>query len=260
MTTKHEDARKIVEHISAGYPERVLTVYLQPIMDMTNGRCLGAEALVRGLVEGKVIPPDRFIAELEQNSDICKVGVYVLQSALLFAKEHGLHQERHFMLSSNFSPVEINDRTTVEKIKKVAEACGYPVNKITIEITETKIPLSAQGRENARWLQQNGFVLAWDDISHPDDLNKNGHEFCSNVIKLDRSLLNKESLPLAKEIIQACKRNKLQLVAEGVEYLWQREWLLEQDVTTCQGYFYSPPVESRTFAQRYRYSSEETSH
>lgn len=251
MTVNHEDIRIMLANISEGYPAQALTIYLQPIVSLVDGRCLGAEALVRGRVANKIIFPDRFIGLLEQNRDIRKVGVFVLQSAIQFAKKNNLHQLSDFTLSSNFSPIEINDRSVVEKIKSITDDADYPRHKVTIEITETNISLSKQGRDNAKWLQQHGFVIAWDDISNLDDLNKNSHEFCSNVIKLDRSLLNKECLPLAQEIILLCQRKKLQLVAEGVEYSWQRDWLLEQGVTVCQGYYYSRPVKKIEFVQNY---------
>lgn len=251
MTVDNDDIRKILTNISEGNPEQSLTVYLQPIINMVDGRCLGAEALVRGRVDSKLVFPDRFISLLEKNKDIRKLGVFVLQRAIEFSKEHGLHRQNDFNLSSNFSPIEINDRSVVEKIKRITDAADFPTHKVTIEITETNISLSPQGRQNAKWLQQQGFVIAWDDISHLDDLSKNSREFCSNVIKLDRSLLNEECLPLAREIILLCKMKKLQLVAEGVEYAWQRDWLLEQGVTACQGYYYSPPVNTQVFAQKY---------
>lgn len=254
MTVDNEDVRKILANISQGNPEQSLVIYLQPIINMVDGQCVGAEALVRGRVESKLVFPDRFIGLLEQNKDIRKVGVYVLQRAVQFSKEHDLHQQDNFSISSNFSPIEINDRSVVEKIKSITDATGYPRHKVTIEITETDISLSSQGRQNASWLQQQGFVIAWDDISHLDDLSKNSREFCSNVIKLDRSLLNEECLPQAREIILLCKIRKLQLVAEGVEYAWQRDWLLEQGVTACQGYYYSPPVNKQVFAQKYIYA------
>lgn len=251
MTVENEDIRTLLANIAEGKPAQALTVYLQPIINMVDGRCQGAEALVRGMVENKLIFPDRFIGLLEQNSDIRKVGVFVLQMAIHFAIENQLHQQPDFTLSSNFSPIEINDRAVVEKIKAITERACYPRHKITIEITETEVALSEQGQENARWLQQQGFVIAWDDIRNLDDLKKNSQQFCSDVIKLDRSLLNQECLSVTQEIIARCQRKKLQLVAEGVEYPWQREWLLEQGVTTCQGYYYSPPVALQTFAQRY---------
>lgn len=251
MMMDNKDITVLLNNISQGNLARSLIVYLQPTINMANGHCVGGEALVRGLVNGKLIFPDSFIGILEKNNDILKIGVFVLQTAIQFAKKYELQHQSNFSLSSNFSPIEINDRGVVEKIKNITDATGYPSHKVTIEITETAISLSPQGRENAQWLQKQGFVIAWDDISSLDGLNKNSHEFSSDVIKLDRGLMNKECLQLTQEIILQCKLKKLQIVAEGVESRWQRDWLLEQGVTVCQGYYYSAPVSTHDFASQY---------
>ncbi|MGB7800244.1 EAL domain-containing protein [Buttiauxella sp.] len=254
MTVSHKDINVILTHISQGNPELALCVYYQPIIRLSDGHCTGAEALVRGQAQGRFVSPENFIGLLEENNDIGKVGIFVLRSAINFARKHRLHQQSDFVLSSNFSPVEINDCAVVEKIKTITDAAGYPSHRVMIEITETEIQLSTQGRKNAKGLQQHGFIVAWDDIRSHQDLNKNSPEFSSNVIKLDRSLLKEPHLPLTKDIISRCLADKFQLVAEGVEYAWQRDWLLQQNVKVCQGYYYSAPLEPHIFAQRYLFS------
>ncbi|MCW5004221.1 EAL domain-containing protein [Enterobacter roggenkampii] len=115
---------------------------LQPIINTHSEHCVGAEALVRGRVDGTTLFPERFIPQLEENGDIRKVGLYVLQSALHFACEHRWYQNAEFKLSINFSPLEINDREAVEGIATIGGATAFRKKNIVIEITETDILLT----------------------------------------------------------------------------------------------------------------------
>lgn len=247
----HEKISTLLKNISDGDLEHSLSFYLQPIINLESGVCCGAEALVRGMVNGELLSPALFINTLEKNGDIRKIGIFVLRQALKFAKKNQLHLRENFSLSSNFSPVEINDRAVVSQIISMVDEENYPQESIMIEITETDIPLSIQGQKNAQWLQDWGFSVAWDDITQSGDLYKNNDFFCSDVMKLDRSLLNGECLSLTQHIISSCQNMKLDIIAEGVEYAWQRDWLIEHGVVICQGYYYSPPVATDVFVEQF---------
>lgn len=260
MQANSKAASTLLAKIADGGADPFFTFHLQPIIDLESERCRGAEVLVRGMVEGNLISPDDFIGALEENGDIRKVGIAILARVLAFAKKCQLHQRADFTLSCNFSPIEINDPVVVAAIKRITDAFGYSPGNIIIEITETAIPLSKEGEEHARWLQQCGFILAWDDITQMDDLAKNSPAFCSTMIKLDRSLLAHPWRYKTDDIIRACQTQGLLIVAEGVEYAWQRTWLREHGVKICQGYYYSQPMTAEHFAARYIFDNAPATH
>lgn len=247
MSTVSDSVKKLLAYIRQDALHETLFFMLQPIINTHSGRCVGAEALVRGSVDGTTLFPDRFISQLEENGDIRKVGLYVLESALRFACEHRWYKNTEFKLSINFSPLEINDHATVKRIATIGEATAFRKKNIVIEITETNIPLTAEGRKNASWLQREGFTLAWDDIQYPEDLAKNNAQFTADVIKLDRSLLFPDALPRARQLIELCQTHGLPVIAEGVENAEQLHWLQGQNIDFCQGYYFSKPVSQQCF-------------
>lgn len=251
MSTVSDSVKKLLAYIKQDALQDTLFFMLQSIINTHSGHCVGAEALVRGRVDGTTLFPDRFIPQLEENGDIRKVGLYVLQSALRFACEHRWYQNAEFKLSINFSPLEINDRETVKGIATIGGATAFRKKNIVIEITETDIPLTTEGRKNASWLQREGFTLAWDDIQYPEDLAKNNAHFTADVIKLDRSLLFPDALPRARQLIELCQAHGLPVIAEGVENAEQLHWLQEQNINFCQGYYFSPPISKQRFQESF---------
>ncbi|WP_288821491.1 EAL domain-containing protein [uncultured Leclercia sp.] len=251
MSIVSDSVKKLVENIKDDALQEVLFFVLQPLIHTHDGRCVGAEALIRGNVDGTIIYPDRFIPQLEKNGDIKKVGLFVLQNALRFACEHRWYKNTEFRLSVNFSPLEINDSKTVKKIAHIGGKTPFRRQNIVIEITETAIPLTLQGRQNAVWLQDQGFTLAWDDICEPAELTKNDPDFTADVIKLDRSVLFPGALNRARQLIEMCRARNWPVIVEGVENTQQLQWLVKQGVLYCQGYLFSPPVDVERFQSRF---------
>lgn len=251
MITVPDDVKTLLKKVSENAAEEVLYILLQPFMDVHHTHCVGAEALVRGRVSGKTLFPSQFIDLMEQNGDISKVGVFVLERGLQYALDNNLHQRPTFYMSFNFSPVELNNAAIVTEISAIISRLNYPVGKIIIEVTETTIDLTDQGLANVNRLQCLGVVVARDDIKSLQDFFAREAEFCADVIKLDYSLMNDSNFPEAEAIITECHKTSRPIIAEGIENEAHKKWLQDHDVTVCQGYFYSPPIELDAFSRRY---------
>lgn len=251
MTTVPDDVKILLKKVSEDAAEEVLYILLQPFMDVHHTHCVGAEALVRGRVSGKTLFPDQFIDLMEKNGDICKVGIFVLERGLQYALDNNLHLRPTFYMSFNFSPVELNNAALATEICAIITRLNYPVGKIIIEVTETTVDLTRQGLANVDRLQRQGIAVARDDIKSLQDLHIKEAEFSADVIKLDRSLMNDSQFPEAEAIITECQKKSRPIIAEGIEVEAHEKWLLDHDVTVCQGYFYSPPIELDAFSRRY---------
>ncbi|WP_447863797.1 EAL domain-containing protein [Kluyvera sichuanensis] len=251
MAVKQSNKDVLLTCIAEKRLDQALLFWLQPIIDVPSRRCCGAEVLVRGCIDGELIFPDDFIPELEANGDICLVGVYMYEQGLRYAKLQGLDQRPWFLMSFNFSPIEMNTVDIVEKIKMITDAVQYPYTSIIIEITETDIPLTLLGRSNANQLKQMSFCLAWDDIQSIADLDKNDDRFTAHVVKLDRSLFLDNQLILMHDIIAICRKRGWPIIAEGIEEAWQHAWLVQEQVCYCQGYHFSRPIPPERFTQQY---------
>ena len=85
----------------------------------------GAEALIRWQHEGSLIPPVKFIPQLEQEGSICRLDYYVLEQVCHFLKEREENNQRNICISVNFSRkhLEENDFGTgfssLNMLKKV---------------------------------------------------------------------------------------------------------------------------------------------
>ena len=78
-------------------------VYYQPKVDSSKMEICGAEALIRWQHEGSLIPPVKFIPQLEQEGSICRLDYYVLEQVCHFLKEREENNQRNICISVNFS-------------------------------------------------------------------------------------------------------------------------------------------------------------
>lgn len=91
-----------------------------------------AEALLRykSKKRGKVFP-NEFIFILEKSHLINKVGMWVLETALMQCK-HWREYIKDMRISVNFSTVQLEEPDIVEKVLQVLERTGLPGNVLTI--------------------------------------------------------------------------------------------------------------------------------
>jgi EAL domain-containing protein (putative c-di-GMP-specific phosphodiesterase class I) len=121
---------------------------------------------------------------------------------------------------------------------------------IELEITEGIImKMSTEIAGEFRKLKEIGITFSIDDFGTGYSNLGYLQNFEAQVLKIDKSFidgipLDEKSATLVQTIIRMGKSFGMKIVAEGVEYAEQRDFLAKSDCDMIQGYFYSKPLEN----------------
>lgn len=224
-----------------------LSVAYQPQVELTTGRIIGAEALVRWTDEqGKAVPPSRFIPVAERSGLINDLGDWILSQVDRDATMYEGQLPPSLPLAINLSALQFNQSNFVERLTATVKQLKIP-NSIGLELTESAIMTS--GNDSIGKLQQLrnlGFKLAIDDFGTGYSSLNYLRQFPLNTLKVDRSFVSdmgsESGNAIVKAIISMAQALGLDLIAEGVETSAQASYLREQGCQTIQGYLISKPV------------------
>lgn len=229
-------------------------LYFQPIVELSTGRVVKAEALlrwkhpVRGLVN-----PMEFIPLAEEAGLIGEIGDWVFRESLRMASRWaGLIPE--FQVSVNGSAAQFqNDAGSVDSWLDYLRELGLSGRNIAIEITESLL-LDAGSviTDRLHRLRETGIQLAIDDFGTGYSALSYLKKFDIDYLKIDRTFVRDlatepSDMALSEAIIVMAHKLGLKVTAEGVETAAQRNLLVEAGCDYAQGYLFSRPVPAEEF-------------
>ncbi|MEJ2213735.1 MAG: EAL domain-containing protein [Gammaproteobacteria bacterium] len=244
----------IEEQMHGALFRKEFEVHYQPKFDLSNGKIVGAEALLRwsNPVLGDV-SPDSFIPIAERSGLIIEIGEFVLIEALK-QTANWLHKlDNKFMIAVNLSPRQFRDTKLVSFIKKTIQQSGVSPNHLELEITEGVL-MSGLGYIDTAInnLSKLDISLAMDDFGTGYSSLSYLRNYPFNVLKIDRSFINDMSHDNAdKELTNAAvamaHAMKMTVVAEGVETDEQLKVLKNMGCDYGQGYLLGRPMTANQF-------------
>jgi diguanylate cyclase (GGDEF)-like protein len=229
--------------------ENRLNVVYQPQMDMTTGRMLGAEALLRWSDEELgIVSPAVFIPIAEDTGLIKILGEFVLRTACKQAqtwREAGLGPIR---VSVNVSPIQLAHTDFPRVVRSALDEAAWPADMLELEVTEGALMRNADEAARAlRELRDLGVKIAIDDFGTGYSSLSYLKRFSIDRIKIDRAFVQEigrdseyEALTLA--VIAIAGALKFDVIAEGVENDAHRGFLIKHGCAEGQGFLYSPGV------------------
>lgn len=224
-----------------------LELHFQPQVRLNDGALVGLEALLRWFHPEKgPVPPDVFIPVAERSGLIQPLGLIALAKSASMAADWLATCERAFKISVNVSPAQFARRGLVDEIAKILAASRLPADMLEIEITEsvlvqdTRHALSILSR-----LSDIGVSIAIDDFGTGYSSLSYLKRFPLDRLKIDRSFIKDlETSPndqqITKAIIQLGQSLGLSVIAEGVETVFQRDYLQALGCNEAQGFLFSP--------------------
>ncbi|MCP4084147.1 MAG: EAL domain-containing protein [Actinomycetia bacterium] len=223
-------------------------VHYQPEVDMTNGRVLGAEALVRWQhPERGLLFPGDFIDLAEQTGLVTPMGEQVLAQACATAS--GWPETGHgYMLRVNLSARQLGEPEVVETVAHALAESGLPSDRLCLEITETAAMYDPDATLSIlHRLRRLGVRLAIDDFGTGFSSLAYLKRFPVDILKIDKSFIDglgteDDSRVLVDAVVGLGRNLNLELVAEGVETVEQQDELLEMGVVRAQGYLFARPM------------------
>ncbi len=244
----------IAERVEDAYATDSMAMVYQPRVDITTGRIVGAEALIRWdeMTLGP-IAPNEFIPVLESGRQIVAFTMFTLDKVAKYAAENVAHRTDDFRLSINISRNFLNwvGDGIAPLISDILERNHCPGRSLEFEITESAYfhkDVADTIQLQLERVKQLGVTVSLDDFGSGYGALTLLAEGVATTIKIDttttRSVLSRNSplhgfLPL---LIRTIATSNIQLVVEGVEEEWQHRALLDLDITLAQGFLYSRPL------------------
>lgn len=222
----------------------------QPQVELGNGRCRSAEALLRcRLRNGTRIPPDVLARVAEQEGRIATLTMNVLNMALRQLSEWSsdgvdLH------VSVNLSPYNLRDRDLAGAVASAIATWEVEPERVTLELVESSmIHNFDQAAALLNRLKAIGVRLAVDDFGTGYSCLAYLRQLPVDELKVDQSLIRHVlRSPADRQLVQAtvdlAHNFGLHAVAEGVETQPMLETLSAMRCDTVQGYLISPPIEA----------------
>jgi len=226
-----------------------LLVYFQPQINAVENKPIGMEALVRWKhPEMGFVYPDRFIPLAETTGMIVELDRIVMRKAIHEYKNWKREGIETGKLSMNLSMKQLGSPNFIPFIKSLLDVENCLFQNIEFEVTETQIMSNpTESIKVLKELSALGISIAIDDFG-------TGYSSLSYLkllpidkLKIDKSFVDnipddKEDSAIAKTIINLCANLNIDVIAEGVETLYQKDFLLFNGCRNIQGYLYSKPL------------------
>ncbi len=234
------------------------SLYLQPKVELTSGKIVEAEALVRKRNErGELVRPDKFIPIYEHDGTINHVDFFILEQVCILLQKL-ISEGRELKISINFSRVTFMQYDLVEKVVEIAKKYNVPHELLQIEITESidKMDLEFFSKKLLA-IQEAGFGISLDDFGacYSNLVMLLVNHF--SEIKIDKSLVDNittspENRVVIKHLIEMIHQiGSATCIAEGIETEEQRKILIEYGCPHGQGYLFYRPLPQEDFIDEY---------
>ncbi len=224
--------------------DQLYLVY-QPIVRLSDGRTVGAEALLRWdhHIFGNV-PPNDFVPLAEQTGVIIPIGAWAIEQACMSAV--GWADDSMFV-TVNVSGVQLRETNFVEGVRRSLELSGLAADRLVLEITEsTLIDDSELATDQLRELRSCGIRTALDDFGTGYSSLAYVQRLPLDIIKIDKEFVQSvdevRSHALANTIVSMARNLGLRTVAEGVETECQALELARIGCEFAQGYLFFKPL------------------
>jgi diguanylate cyclase (GGDEF)-like protein/PAS domain S-box-containing protein len=240
--------------IDQGLREDWFQAHLQPIVDLSNGRVAGFEALMRLHHPQKgILPPAEIIGIAEENGSITRIGDCILSKSVghlaCLSKLDGLADS---YLAVNFSPLQFEPALPV-RLAAILLENGIAPSRIVVEITEAVLMLdNPVVRQVLDAVSELGCRIALDDFGTGYSSLSYLNRFPVDIVKVDQSFtrslsgdhpeISRKSRMLIEGIRTISHQMGCSVVAEGIETEEQWDILCRMGLDFGQGYLFSKPL------------------
>jgi diguanylate cyclase (GGDEF)-like protein/PAS domain S-box-containing protein len=244
---------KLSKDLRSALERHQLHVYYQPIVEAASGRLRKAETLLRWMhPERGLVSPASFIPLAEETGLIDDIGEWVLDEAIDSIDRWRAKYGCEIELSVNISPMQFERRGSLPWLDRILHT-GATGSSITVEITEGVLVSDAEQVSRCLGaLHRAGAKVSIDDFGTGFSSLAYLKHFDVDYLKIDKSFINQltedgSDKALTEAIIGLAHRLGIEVIAEGVEHVDQRDLLAAFGCDYIQGYFYSKALSRDAF-------------
>lgn len=242
--------RSLEDALVTGLKDDQFELYYQPLVDLSESKIFGAEALLRwNHPQNGFISPLAFVPLAEETGLICDIGAWVLKKACLEA----MHWPQDLKVSVNLSPVQFYRQDVVKAVEEALSQSGLCASRLELEITESVLlEHNESTMETLSRLRDMGVKISLDDFGTGYSSLNYLRSFAFDKIKIDRSFisgitLDAQAVNILKSLVQLGQNLGIDVLAEGIETKEQQAVISDLGCHLAQGYLYAKPLKVSDF-------------
>ncbi len=216
----------------------------------SSGQALGAEVLIRWQhPERGQVSPVNFISLAEETGLVLPIGQWVLNTACAQLKkwqQNPLTQD--LVLAVNVSARQFHQEDFVEQVKATLKRHEINPVRLKLELTESMLVENISDIiSKMNMLKKIGIFFSLDDFGTGYSSLQYLKKLPLNQLKIDQSFVHNlvtdsDDRAIVRTIITMANSLDIDVIAEGVETVEQRQYLLDNGCIHYQGYLFSKPV------------------
>jgi diguanylate cyclase (GGDEF)-like protein len=223
-----------------------LVLHYQPVVDVTRGRVVGGEALIRWRhPELGLVLPGEFLPIAEDTHLIIPIGEWVLRTACEQAARWQAAGHPGFRIAVNVSPQQFQTGEFVAMVRCALVESGLRPDSLELELTERSL-LHDSERTLAQFamLRGLGVRMAIDDFGTGYSALAYLKQLPVDVLKIDQSFVralasDPADATITSSIVSMAHALNLGTIGEGVETTEQMQLLASFGCNRMQGHLFS---------------------
>lgn len=259
MNTSTIERFTIENKLRKALERKEFMLFYQPQIDVSTGRIIGVEALIRWLQPDLVlVKPGKFIPVTEETGLIVPIGEWILRSACIQNKAWQTEANEPFNMTVNISGVQFQQDTFVEMVAQALCDSGLNASYLKLELTESILMKNSENSiKKMELLKGMGIQIAIDDFGTGYSSLSYLKRFPVEILKVDRSFIqdivtNTDDQAIVKAIIALAHNLSIKVIAEGVETKKQLGLLRGYGCDGAQGYLICPPINPASLEQFFK--------
>ena len=226
-------------------------LHYQPIVSLKDEKTSGFEALVRwNHPERGIVGPYEFVHLAEETGLIFRIGGWTLREACQWLAQGSPALPDHLTVNVNLSGRQFSQGDLIDEVQRVLAETGLSPQRLKLEITESVIMENPEmAVDLLKRLKALGTHLCIDDFGTGYSSLSYLLRFPADTLKVDRSFVNAlgkggRNEDIVGAIVSLAKSLDMDVVAEGVETVEQRDILRALGCRYGQGYLFSRPLDA----------------
>ncbi len=215
-----------------------------PVVDLSSGRLLGMEALVRWEhpTKGR-LPPEEVIADAEASGDIAPLTRWILGEAC----EQARRWSPSVQLAVNCTVQQLRRGEVSKAVVEALEESGLRSGQLTLEITEDAV-VEPEACSDLKKLSEIGVQLSIDDVGTNWSSFEPFQRHAIGTVKIDGSFVSGLEPAqginrlVVETVIHMAHSLGMSAVVECVETNEQVEIVRKFDADAAQGFFFARPM------------------
>lgn len=267
MSLNSEHEKEILFDMNRAFDANEFIAYYQPKFNFSDGKIIGAEALVRWEHHTKgLLEPNYFVPLFERNGFISKIDIRIFEQVCQFLDKWNKsgpdgNCPGAITISCNLSRYQLYNPEFSKEYSKIASKYQIAPSKIELELTESLMMDNKKRLLKAmNEIKKAGFDISVDDFGSGFSSLALLKDIPASVIKLDKEFLantndsssknkadtQKENI-IVNSVIEMAKKLSMVTVAEGIEDESQAKQLKDMGCDIAQGFLFAKPMSAADF-------------